>query len=194
MNQPWVYIVLIGLIIIVYAKIMPRTNGSKELQGPTIGEIEETMEHFAAELEEQNEALIRQLAETTREYDAQSAKLASKIDMLEKQSVHTGQEIARLSLANEELQKKLERITEWQQSVLQNAAAFPQPSGEAAAAVEEPQASQGMNIKKRYSELFSMYDQGKSSDYIAKKMGMNKGEVSLIIQLAKQEEQLNVQK
>ncbi|WP_249862830.1 hypothetical protein [Paenibacillus konkukensis] len=173
---------------------MPRTNGSKELQGPTIGEIEETMEHFAAELEEQNEALIRQLAETTREYDAQSAKLASKIDMLEKQSVHTGQEIARLSLANEELQKKLERITEWQQSVLQNAAAFPQPSGEAAAAVEEPQASHGMNIKKRYSELFSMYDQGKSSDYIAKKMGMNKGEVSLIIQLAKQEEQLNVQK
>jgi DNA-directed RNA polymerase specialized sigma24 family protein len=46
-----------------------------------------------------------------------------------------------------------------------------------------------MNIRDRYANVFQLYDQGKSTDYIAKKLDMNKGEVMLIIQLAKQEGQ-----
>jgi DNA-binding NarL/FixJ family response regulator len=49
-----------------------------------------------------------------------------------------------------------------------------------------------MNIRDRYSVIFEMYDQGKSTDHIAKKLDMTKGEVNLIVQLAKQEEQIRV--
>ena len=41
----------------------------------------------------------------------------------------------------------------------------------------------------RYPELFYLYRQGKSIEQIAKKLGINKGETALIIQLAKQEEE-----
>jgi hypothetical protein len=44
-------------------------------------------------------------------------------------------------------------------------------------------------IRNRYRELFAWHDAGKSVEYIAKKSGMNKGEVMLILQLAKREEQ-----
>ncbi|MNG03181.1 hypothetical protein D3C84_862490 [compost metagenome] len=44
------------------------------------------------------------------------------------------------------------------------------------------------SIRDRYVELFELYDQGKSIEAVARKLGMNKGEIQLIIQLAKQEE------
>jgi hypothetical protein len=47
-------------------------------------------------------------------------------------------------------------------------------------------------IRERYAELFQLYDQNKSIDYIARKLGMNKGEVGLILELARQEERFNV--
>jgi DNA-binding NarL/FixJ family response regulator len=74
------------------------------------------------------------------------------------------------------------------------------PSGELSAdpasnklAVEEAslKATGPMNIRERYKEVFDLQRQGKSMDYIAKKMSMNKGELQLILQLAKQEESLH---
>ncbi|NOU93404.1 hypothetical protein GC093_09260 [Paenibacillus sp. LMG 31456] len=191
MDQPWVYIVLFGLVFIVYAKIMPKSNTSKGQQNPTINEIEETMEHFTAELDEQNKALIQLLAETKRDYELQSARLTSRIEMLEKQSGQVGQDIMKLGVVTEDLQKQISQPREMPLAVpLEPNSA----SVEVAAAIIEdvPEtASTPMNIKVRYSELFDMYDQGKAIDHIAKKLGMNKGEVNLIIQLAKQEERLN---
>ncbi|MDF2815210.1 MAG: hypothetical protein K0Q81_1410, partial [Paenibacillus sp.] len=55
-------------------------------------------------------------------------------------------------------------------------------------APDKPLKHEGMNIRYRYTELFALEKQGKSIDHIAKKLGMNKGEVMLIIQLAKQED------
>ncbi|HZG58321.1 hypothetical protein [Paenibacillus sp.] len=43
-------------------------------------------------------------------------------------------------------------------------------------------------VKARYKDVFDLYDGGKSIEFIAKKLGKNKGEVQLIIGLAKQEE------
>jgi len=57
--------------------------------------------------------------------------------------------------------------------------------GDEARAVPVP----GRGIRSRYPELFAWHDAGKSVEYIAKKTGMNKGEVMLILQLAKREEQ-----
>lgn len=49
--------------------------------------------------------------------------------------------------------------------------------------------AQERGIRSRYPGLFALHDAGKSVEYIAKKTGMNKGEVMLILQLAKREEQ-----
>ncbi|GAA4871778.1 hypothetical protein GCM10023310_59260 [Paenibacillus vulneris] len=194
MYQPWVYIVLVGLVFIVYATLVPKTNTSNGKSSPSINEIEQTMEHFAGELEEQNEALIRQLAELKKDHEIHQAKLSSRLESLEHQFAHSNQELLKLGAAYADLQKQLD-----------------QPAGridfaEAAAAQleidqlqgtdhSEPQSEpEGMNIRSRYAELFELHEQGKSTDHIAKKLNMNKGEVNLILQLAKQEEQLNAQK
>ncbi|QKS46230.1 hypothetical protein HUB94_18615 [Paenibacillus cellulosilyticus] len=52
----------------------------------------------------------------------------------------------------------------------------------------EVQPEPRITIRTRYTELFELYDSGKSIEAVARKLGMNKGEVQLIIQLAKQEE------
>lgn len=43
-------------------------------------------------------------------------------------------------------------------------------------------------VRDRYPELFELYGKGKSIDMIAKTMGLQRGEVQLILQLAKKEE------
>ncbi len=51
----------------------------------------------------------------------------------------------------------------------------------------EPEAQQE-SIRERYQELFELYEQGKSVDYIAKQSGIQRGEVQLILQLAERED------
>jgi hypothetical protein len=45
------------------------------------------------------------------------------------------------------------------------------------------------SIRGRYPELLELYDKGRSVEQIAKAMGLNKGEVQLILQLARREEE-----
>lgn len=196
LDQPWVYIVLFGLVFIVYAKIMPKPAAEKERQAaPSIHEIEETMEHFAAELEEQNRVLLEQLASTKKEYEQQIAQLGANVNRLETDQGPIHQELAKLRSATEELQKHVSLL---QTDTTPAASAHPN-SKIAAAAVEDTQENavtppmEAMNMKSRYAELFQLYDQGKSTDVIAKKLNMTKGEVSLIVQLAKQEDKLHAQ-
>lgn len=44
-----------------------------------------------------------------------------------------------------------------------------------------------IHVRTKFKALLEMYDQGKSVEYIAKKLGKNKGEVLLIIRLAQAE-------
>ncbi|MNP20313.1 hypothetical protein D3C76_1128800 [compost metagenome] len=43
------------------------------------------------------------------------------------------------------------------------------------------------SIKHRYAEVFELHEQGKSIDVIGKLVGLQRGEIQLILQLAKQE-------
>jgi hypothetical protein len=191
-NQPWAYIVLFGLVFIVYAKIIPRSSPSKNLQSPTIHEIEETMEHFTAELDEQNKALIQLLAETKRDYEVHSAKLSMRVETLERQMGQAAQELSKLGFSYDEIQKKMEqRVSLPTDPVIETQLQTPSIALNKEEVQQEPLVA--MNIKARYLELFELYEQGKSTEYIAKKLNMNKGEVNLIFQLAKQEERLNAQ-
>ncbi|UUZ85954.1 hypothetical protein LJK88_22395 [Paenibacillus sp. P26] len=143
-----------------------------------LSEMEQTIEHFAAELEEQNQALIEMFAETKKEYELHHAKLALRLEQLEKQ--------------NDLLQRRVGELSDREPG--SRSASVPQPEagvssgpsgheeaarGQASAlylaAEPEPAPASLMNVKERYSELFQLYSQGKSTDVIAKKLGMNKG-------------------
>ena len=75
-----------------------------------------------------------------------------------------------------------------EEKLVQAAAAVSLSAGAAAATSEAEPAPPVHSIKSRYAELFDLYEQGKSIDMIAKTTGLQRGEVQLIIQLAKQEE------
>ncbi|OXM84696.1 DUF6115 domain-containing protein [Paenibacillus rigui] len=195
MDQPWVYIVLFGLVFIVYAKIMPKSSAEKGQQSPSIHEIEQTMDHFASELEEQNRVLLQQLAGMKQDYELQASKLDARVEKLEAEQGTLQQEYMKLNVAYEELEQKSLRQTDLTSAPqfvngtnLQNAI----DTNEASLEEQQPEPS-SVSMKGRYTELFALYEQGKSTESIAKKLNMTKGEVNLIIQLAKQEEKLHAQ-
>ncbi|WP_426447053.1 hypothetical protein ACP26L_24030 [Paenibacillus sp. S-38] len=218
MNQPWMYIVLLGLVLVVYAKIIPKSPGGEAREGGgMVTEMEEAMDHFAAELDEQNQALIAMFAETKKENELHYVRLVSRVEALEKQNASLQQELSRLSFVQEQHKGQGPVMIAASQApspapqvhtAASHAPAETQPSGAELLLQQDPSAAlhplelQALqpdeeepvpvpgpkNIRERYEELFRMYEQGKSTDAIAKKLGLNKGEIHLILQLAKQEE------
>ncbi|MBB6675539.1 hypothetical protein [Cohnella nanjingensis] len=59
----------------------------------------------------------------------------------------------------------------------------------AEAELRAPAAEAPTSIRGRYAELLGLHDRGRSVEQIAKAMNMNKGEVQLILQLARREEE-----
>lgn len=217
-DEPLFYIILIGLIIIVYAQIAYKNSKSApKQQSLALEEFEQTVELFASDLEEQNEALVQLFQDTKRDYELHLAKQAGKIELLEKQSLEMAQEITQLKLVINEIQlashvkvseqaEKHHLSSEMHiahvETIHTNTAAMEIAAGQAMneqeiqtvpseieiELVSVQQAVTLPTVKDRYPEIFSLYDSGKSIEYIAKKLGKNKGEVSLILMLSKQEE------
>jgi predicted DNA-binding ribbon-helix-helix protein len=140
-----------------------------------VKEIEDTMEHFASEIEVENNQLLQSVAQIKTDHDQQMNRLIAKVDQLEKQNYDLSSEIKSIVMNKlHEQNKQLSRA-----------------NIEDVVPEIEKEASQ-LQMKERYSELFLLHEQGKAVEYIAKKLNLNKGEVQLIIQLAKQEEQNRV--
>ncbi|MBO9597655.1 MAG: hypothetical protein J7559_07540, partial [Cohnella sp.] len=64
----------------------------------------------------------------------------------------------------------------------------PEPANEPE---KEPESIQvpPTSIRGRYPELLALHDKGRSVEQIAKALGLNKGEVQLVLQLARREEE-----
>ncbi|WP_205516318.1 hypothetical protein [Paenibacillus sp. SYP-B3998] len=198
------YIVLLGLVIIVYARFIPKKEANSSAKPNVVQEIEETIEHFAAEMDEQNQALLDLFSRTKQDYEVELAKLGGRLESLEKQKYELSQELTKvhvnqqLNLRTSETSNRSETVSEASltalNSHLQTQAAALLMKEESALESEEVQGSSfaDMSMKSRYAELFELYDQGKGVEAIAKKLNMNKGEVSLILQLSRQEEQSRV--
>jgi DNA-binding NarL/FixJ family response regulator len=167
------YIVLLGLVCIVISFLAPRSVTKDNAN--TVKEIEDTMEHFANEIEEENNKLLQSVAQIKTDHEQQLNRLFAKVDQLEKQNYDLSSEIKSIVMNKlHEQNKQPSRVH--MEVVVPEIAKEPSP----------------MQMKERYSELFSLHEQGKAVEYIAKKLNLNKGEVQLIIQLAKQEEQNRV--
>jgi len=168
------YIVLLGLVCIVISFFAPRsvTNNSLNM----VKEIEDTMEHFANEIEEENKQLLQTVAQIKTDHEQQMNRIITKVDQLEKQNYDLSNEIKSIVLTKfHEQNKQLPTTATLEETLL----------------LEKVNVSP-MQMKERYTELFLLHEQGKAIEYIAKKLNLNKGEVQLIIQLAKQEEQNRV--
>jgi hypothetical protein len=199
---PWMYVVLLGLVLIVYARLLPK-NETAAPKNTVVQEIEETIEHFAVEMDEQNKAILDLFTSTKQDYEVELAKLSGRMELLEKQKSELSHELSKIhistqtdaasSQAQNTAAEKLNELT-----YARNAASHPANTSKTATEEQEKTMpiqevpSLSLSIKTRYAELFSLHDQGKGIEAIAKKLGMNKGEVNLIIQLAKQEERSRV--
>lgn len=196
------YVVLIGLVILVFASILPK--GKSMDKGATspqfVKEMEETMEGFLAELEADNQKLIDTMSVMRRDHDAVVRKLSDRMDNLEMQLQEQRQEWHRLAV--QRVERREAELVARSQAV----EAYVHANGDPLRAVQSaaeppavpdnadtPPAEVPVTIKGRYPELFRMHGEGRSVEYIAKKSGMNKGEVSLIIQLAEQEDRKGAQ-
>jgi septal ring factor EnvC (AmiA/AmiB activator) len=174
---PWIYIVLLGAAAVLYAFMLPKRREESASGEQLVKEVEATLEGYMAEIQQENEQLVELIRKMKEE---QSAKLIEQQEQAEQWSariVELERKAAasedRLRAAEDQLAKVLASVTEDRQA------------GAASNREAEPHMP---SIKERYAELFEWYDQGKSIDMIAKASGMQRGEVQLIIQLARQEE------
>ncbi|MDQ0876413.1 hypothetical protein QFZ77_005072 [Paenibacillus sp. V4I3] len=203
--QPWMYVVLLGLVLIVYARFLPKEQAAASIKTNVVQEIEETIEHFAAEMDEQNQTLLNLFSKTKQDYEIELAKLAGRLESLEKQKHELSKELTKVHV-NHQINQRTNAATDVfsddQHAIISGipsanpAHSVQVASSELVASAKESEVEEpiytGLGMKSRYSELFSLYDQGKGVEAIAKKLGMNKGEVSLILQLSRQEERARV--
>jgi hypothetical protein len=203
-TNPWMYVVLLGLVLIVYAKLLPKSTTSVP-KNNMVQEIEETIEHFAVEMDEQNRAILDVFTKTRQDYEVEMAKLSGRLEILEKQKNDLSVELSKIHLSSQigfappQTIAQLTSATESvpaaspHNSLVIELESKPQQNDKDITLMpniekEEPVFAAKLSMKSRYPDLFSLYDQGKGVEMIAKKLGMNKGEVNLIIQLARREE------
>lgn len=187
MNEPYIYVVLIGLCILVFSSLFAKPKKSASPEPPQMmQEVEATMEGFLAELEEDNKKLLDTIAQLKESHNHSLQKLSDRMERLEKEFQEERQDWKRLALLKAEAAAPVS---------VRDTAAAPEPESlPVPSAVQEEPAPPPPGIRGRYEELMRMHDDGKSVEYIARKCGLNKGEVNLIIQLALQEEEASAKR
>jgi sugar-specific transcriptional regulator TrmB len=191
--QPWLYIVILGACIIGYAYMRPRDVESKRTA--VVNDIEIALDQFAEELEEGNKELMISVTGLKRDLEAEINKLNGRLSVLEKQNSSsnnasdTRTENFNVTALHQTTERAIEKpksrrlIHEHNERVEE---AIESLDREEEKPADKPHEN---DIKNRYGAIFELHAQGKSIEYISKKTGMNKGEIQLIIQLARQEEQ-----
>ncbi|WP_219836686.1 hypothetical protein [Paenibacillus sp. R14(2021)] len=188
--EPWQTIMIIGGIAVVCAAVLPRRAASNAKQDGTnqsVRNMETALEQFMENMEADNREIANLVSKSNQESQALAAKRDERLLQLEKRCAELEQKLADQSLKPMHVPVQLPEKATLTYEVPPTIASNLSPSAvleqESAAAQE-----QTPSIQERYAELFDMYRSGKSIDVIAKKLGRNKGEIQLILQLSKQEE------
>ncbi|MFF2089038.1 DUF6115 domain-containing protein [Paenibacillus sp. NPDC058174] len=187
----WTYVVLVGAVVLVLALLIPKAKQEQANAGTT-SNMEIALEQFMENTELDHKELVQLVTKFREQSHAQAEAKEQRITELERRlaqlETQANEAAARLNAMPQEVARQAAEA-----SVVQAVAPAAQPAAEPVLQVQEPDpvssaVSAPNTIQARYAELLELYSQGKSIELIAKKLGMNKGEVQLILQLAKQEE------
>lgn len=170
---PWVSIVLFGFAVFGFAWLSPR--GSRE---DAEGASDPAYDRLLEELETENRELLDAVSKFKQEQDETVRGLVRQIAELERRIETAGVQASAENAAPA--------------AFAENAAsAAPAADTRANAEAVKPDPAPAYaptSIRARYAGLLAMHAKGKSVEQIARSAGMNKGEVQLILQLARREE------
>jgi len=177
--EPWLLIVLLGACALTAGLLVPRKNGRRTDSGG-MESMQAALEQFMENMEAENRKIVDTSLRAAQQQREDNAARDERIAALERRCAELEQLAART-------ESRVEARIDALQTAL-SAAGGRQQDGVPADRTEAAAAAAPTGIRARYPELFALYDAGRSVDLIAKKVGMNKGEVMLILQLSKQEE------
>ncbi|HEX7057959.1 MAG TPA: hypothetical protein VF260_12300 [Bacilli bacterium] len=179
----WQLTILLAAFILAAGYYFARRKSARNSKQLLNG-MEDTLIQFTQELEEDNIRLLREFADMKTELENRLHHLAGRVELLEKQVTECLQAPLKLraETAGHSPRQATAEVATLQLSQPDTSAALEQDAGNHSADARQ-------NMKERYKNLFALRQSGKSIEQIAKKLGINKGEVELIIKLAKQEEQ-----
>jgi len=212
--EPWVAIVLTGAAIAGYGWLLPAGNAKAEAVADSSAN-EEAYDRLLEDLETENRELVDAVVQFKQEQDATVDRLGRRIRELERQMSEwkpsSPVEQPMPTAAAEDLPRaaafadRVSAASSAPAAVSPGVAAAVPAVREPAAAVAAPAADQPSEaaagrlpsvepagaapstIRGRYAELIALYERGRSIEQIAKMLHLNKGEVQLILQLAKRE-------
>lgn len=148
--DPWVYVVLLGISVIAYSWMRPKSTSVDASEG-----IITTLDQFVQDMSDENQKILNQLAKQKEDWMREKQDLIERIHRLET------------------------KMAEWKNNPKMEVLSSDKP-------LETAETNDQFRLQERYQELFNLYAKGKSVPYIAKKTGMNHGEIELILQLSKQ--------
>lgn len=189
--QPWVYIVLVGVAAILYALLLPARAKEGKVEQQSLKETEAALELYMADMERENEELVQLISSIKQQSQNNHNVMQGQINELQSQVIELQKSSLQLEARVTEEEKSLRELAitvEKGSYVNVGVKEDPSPGEEKVSLQPELKAKPISSIKLRYPRLFELHEQGKSIDSIAKTAGLQRGEVQLILQLAKQEE------
>jgi hypothetical protein len=190
--QPWLNVVLVGAVVIVVAFLMPKKKPGSEQSSQSVRNMETALDQFMENMEKDNKQLLQLVAETQKTSKEEAQQKDQRISLLEERCGQLEsllqETVVRPAIAASSHPQPEDAIA----ALRETSASAPQELNADSKKSDSPElhvkAKNPDSIHARYTELFQLYGEGKSVEAIAKRLGMNKGEVQLIIGLSKQEE------
>lgn len=188
MNDAWLYVVLLGAAAVVYAFLIPKGTASKASSGSdrVVREVEQTLEQYMAEMEKENDDLVNLLVQIRQETGAKQLSLQEQLGEMRNRLAEMERTAGKHEVRLEQLSSAETPFANTR--VVQEAAEQSRNELVESAVVQEPEEEPEDSVRNRYPQLFELHDQGKSADAIAKATGLQRGEIQLILRLAKREE------
>ncbi|OZB99055.1 hypothetical protein CJP46_01225 [Paenibacillus sp. XY044] len=176
--------------------ILPKRKEEQSQLGSVVKQVEATLEQYMAEIENENVELVELVSQMKQDMAAkqlsqqeQLTEMRQRLVSLEQQAAQHDTRLLQVeSLPAGQVTGSLGALAaaESASSLDLAGAAGVDPDGGGDDEPAQPELQP--SIKDRYPELFDLYSKGKSIDVIGKMTGMHRGEIQLILQLAKQEE------
>lgn len=185
MNDAWLYVMLLGAAAVVYAFLIPKEKSANQpsRSDRVVREVEQTLEQYMVEMEKENDDLVNLLVQIRQETGAKQLALQEQLGDMRGR-------LAEMERTAGKHEARIEQLSAADARAAQEVAVQTRNEGSEKAATisPEPETEPEDSVRDRYPQLFELHDQGKSVDAIAKAIGLQRGEIQLILRLAKREE------